>query len=96
MIRKSPRQPKEPEVEAVTLGRLLKQEHTAVEMASLCMEGYIERNTENAIQRAIGIEVFITGVTKWGYSSHPPGSSNGSRCDSGICKISEQVGKYIH
>ncbi len=39
VIRKSPRQHQlnEPEVEAVTLGRLVKHEHTAVEMASLCM-----------------------------------------------------------
>ena len=30
-------------------------------------EGYIERNTENAIQRAIGIQVFIKAATTWGY-----------------------------
>ena len=68
VIRKSPRQQlNEPEIEAVTLGRLVKHEHTAVEMASLCIEGYIERNTENAIQRAIGIQVFIKAATTWGY-----------------------------
>ena len=69
VIRKSPRQHQlnEPEVEAVTLGRFVKHEHTAVEIASLCIEGYIERNTENAIQRAIWIQMFIKAATTWGY-----------------------------